>query len=323
MEHILPLLDGRQLAYAEAGDPLSDTVVLNIHGLFTYGQIDTKNLAPVFSQKSLHLIWPTQPGWGRSTPAPAKVPYRTFLCGDMTALLNHTRPVPPKYIYIVGGSYGTLGAQILYGAPYDQFPYGKHIAGLMILGPFSPFNQHKDYAKTFTLSSYLSIGPAAPYVPFLSTLSRIAVSSKLKNVESAQAFLSNMFHSKMGDGDKEEFLEWRARKGGEEGQFEREMAEKMVKSVEFSWEGFKNTATHLHEDWGFKVGGLDDEHTKAPVLIVCADKDDMSPPEMARWLDAHYKNSTVKVLSGGHLAAVTRMDQLWEEFLKPVPTKYV
>lgn len=323
MEHILPLLDGRQLAYAEAGDPLSDTVVLNIHGLFTYGQIDTKNLAPVFSQKSLHLIWPTQPGWGRSTPAPAKVPYRTFLCGDMTALLNHTRPVPPKHIYIVGGSYGTLGAQILYGAPYDQFPYGKHIAGLMILGPFSPFNQHKDYAKTFTLSSYLSIGPAAPYVPFLSTLSRIAVSSKLKNVESAQAFLSNIFHSKMGDGDKEEFLEWRAKKGGEEGQFEREMAEKMVKSVEFSWEGFKSTATHLHEDWGFKVGGLDDEHTKAPVLIVCADKDDMSPPEMARWLDAHYKNSTVKVLSGGHLAAVTRMDQLWEEFLKPVPTKYV
>ncbi|KAG9310701.1 hypothetical protein JVU11DRAFT_9295 [Chiua virens] len=56
-----------------------------------------------------------------------------------TTLLDHLYPENGQDIklYVSGGSYGTVIAQILHGAPYDKFPYGRCIVEALLLGSAS------------------------------------------------------------------------------------------------------------------------------------------------------------------------------------------
>lgn len=97
------------------------------------------------------------------------------------------------------------------------------------------------------------------------------------------------------------------------------MAESIRKSVEKSWEGFLSTRDVLNSDWGWgrELGNLDEEHSsKRRVMIVAGDKDTETTLEWAKYLSSKYVNARLKEVSGGHIAAVFRMDEIWAEFME-------
>ncbi len=137
LEKHLTLSDGRRLAYADIGDPTSSLVIVLYHGVFGVGR--AVRLSPALRELGVHFIAPTLPGWGTSDPRPKDLPYPTCVTSDFTALINYLHPNDDNLrIYISGGSFGTVPAQIIYGASFDVFPLGRNIVGCLILSPFSP-----------------------------------------------------------------------------------------------------------------------------------------------------------------------------------------
>ncbi|OBZ71743.1 hypothetical protein A0H81_08751 [Grifola frondosa] len=199
--------------------------------------------------------------------APAK-PFTACLLEDITALLSHLHPdTTDLKIIVSGGSYGTAPAQMIFGAPFDIFPYGRHIIALRLL--------------------------------------KFILQWKLRTVDRAEAFLRSLMFDKMDTKEREAFAEWRSRSGIAEGQFEREMAEGMVRSVSKTWEGPFAIADVLHSDWGFSPATLDEAHAK-PVLIAVSDADRIGKT---------YPKACIKRYEGGHLAAAWKSDDLWAEAL--------
>lgn len=77
---------------------------------------------------------------------------------EITTLIEYLYPHDPDLkIYLAGGSYGTVPAQILYGALFDVFPFGKQVMGCMFLAPISPLRLHKGHRKSMTTSTYLAM----------------------------------------------------------------------------------------------------------------------------------------------------------------------
>jgi pimeloyl-ACP methyl ester carboxylesterase len=112
-EHTLPLPDNRQLAYADNGNRSSTTVVLFFSGYFSVG--NASYIPEPLKDLDVHFVAPTLPGNGESSTVKG-VPYSEGLCRDMTALLEHLHPGDSiRKLYIGGGSYGSVQAQILYG----------------------------------------------------------------------------------------------------------------------------------------------------------------------------------------------------------------
>ena len=315
-EKYLKLSDGRTLAYAESGNNASSTLVIFFHGMFGIGRIS--NPSKVLLEKDVHFISPTLPGWGASSPRNKDKSFTLGIISDITALIDHLYPHDLNLkIYIAGGSYGTVPAQMLYGAPFDVFPYGRYIAGCMLLVPFSPPRFHADYAKSLTMANYISIGPPSRYIPFklVPRLVAFMVSRQVKTLEGAE----RLIRSHLFDNMKEEeaaFKKWKEDNGKKDGELEREFAENIRKSVEYTWEGCMETADVIHEDWGFNPTLLDDEHNKRPIFIVTADGDTMAPDANGKWLVASYRNSRHQSISGGHIAALYHMNDLWRQFLE-------
>ena len=146
-EHILPLPDNRQLAYADNGNRNSRIIYLFFSGYMSVGTAN--NIPTPLHKLEVHFIAPTLPGNAESSTI-VGVPYNIGLCQDITTLLRHLHPSGIDKLYLGGGSYGSVPAQMLYGAPYDLFPLGPKIAGLLILAGFSPFKQHTAYRKSMT-----------------------------------------------------------------------------------------------------------------------------------------------------------------------------
>ncbi|KAG2058815.1 alpha/beta-hydrolase [Suillus hirtellus] len=317
-ERFLPLRDGRTLAYAEAGNLSSKTVVLYMHGFFTVG--DASQPSQVFLSKNVHFITPTMPGWGNTSPPPPSTLYRDCLTSDMTALLSHLYPDFDGHnmkLYIAGGSLGTVAAQILYGAPYDKFPFGRCIAGLLLLGAFSPFRYHTDYAKYMTWTQYILPGPIGYYMPFnlLSHIIKFVLMRKLTTIEGAEASLRETVFDRMDQAEREEFAKWSEGRGMLPDDYVRKMAENVLKSTSKSWVGFMLTPPLLHSDWGFRPDALDEEHSRPPVLLTASKDDDMTPVAYAYYLAANYKNARMKHVDGGHMSTLYHMDEIWAEFL--------
>ncbi|KAI3619025.1 transcriptional family alpha beta fold family protein [Moniliophthora roreri] len=316
-EKILVLPDGRDLAYCENGIPSSNTIVLFLHGLFGVGRADRQ--MPAWRDAGVHVVVPTLPGFGNSSDRPKSIPYAVSLGRDMAALIEHLHPNEPNLrIYVGGGSYGTAGAQMLYGLPFDIFPYGKNIVGTMLLAPLSPFRHDKDYTKGMTWQNWIGVGPPSQLVPFqlLQRMTSSVIGMKFKTVEKAEAFLRGMLFDKATAEEREAFTKWKAREGVAEGQFEREIAENAVKSIR-NWSGFLEGADVLHSDWGFVPSMLDEEHCKRPILIV-ASKEDPLGTHMATWLAENYKNAQLKWIPGGHISAAWEMDAIWREFMEGI-----
>jgi pimeloyl-ACP methyl ester carboxylesterase len=316
-EKYLELSDGRTLAYSESGNSSSSTLVLFLHGLFSIGV--SSNPSKVFLEKNIHSIHPTLPGWGASSPRNKDQPYPVNIASDITALIDHLHPHDLNLkIYIAGGSFGTIPAQMLYGAPFDIFPYGRYLAGCMLLAPLSPPRFHTDYAKTMTMGNYFAVGPPSQYIPFKFFLRLMAfvIHRKVKTLEGAERFIRSLLFDKMKREERVAFNKWKEDKGKVDGQVEREFAENMMKSLQYTWEGFMETADVIHGDWGFNPAELDEEHNKRPILVVTTDDDTLAPDANAKWLAASYKNSRYRLLSGGHLASVYYINELWRQLLE-------
>ena len=316
LEKYLELSDGRTLAYAESGNSSSSTLVIYMHGMFTVGRAsDSKALL----EKDVHYISPTLPGWGTSSPRNKDKTFALEIVSDITALINHLHPHDLNLkIYIAGGSFGTVPAQMLYGAPFDVFPYGRYVAGCMLLGPVSPPRYHADYTKSLTMANYISIGPPSRYIPFklVPRLMAFIIHRQVKTVEGAERFIRSLLFDKMKEEESAAFKKWKEDNGKKDGELERKLAEDMKTSVQYSWDGCLDAADVIHEDWGFNPALLDDEHNKRPIFIVASDGDTMTPDANAKWLEAAYKNSRYKSISGGHIAALYHMNDLWKQFLE-------
>ncbi|KDQ64719.1 hypothetical protein JAAARDRAFT_202017 [Jaapia argillacea MUCL 33604] len=318
-EKFLSLPDGRTLAYAEAGDPHSSDVLIFFHGTFGVGE--SASASSVVLEKGFHCVAPTLPGWGNTSPVPHGTPYNLCIISDITALVQHLHPDDPNLkLYYGGGSFGTVPAQMLYGAPYVDFPLGRHTHGMILIVPFSPFQCDKHYSHAFPWMTYIGIGAPAHYVPFklIPRIAKAHLEKKLNSVEHAETFLRHSMFDKMGDVEREAYAQWREAKGMEEGELERRIAKDMSRSVASSWDGFMDMPEVLRSDWGFCVSDLDKEHSKAPIFVVSSTHDDMIPDTMASFLAANYTNVRVKSLDGGHMVALFHADEIWTEFMEMV-----
>jgi len=316
-EKYLELPGSRRLAYTENGNPSSSTLIIFFHGAFGVGTAN--HLQKCLLEKDVHFVAPTLAGWGKSSPRSKDIPFHVALASDTTALIDHLHPIKDSLrIYISGGSFGTVPAQMLYGMSFDIFPHGRNVAGCMVLAPFSPFKLHKDYTKSMNTPNYIAIGPPSQYIPFhfLQRLGSVALKNKLNTPEKAESFVRQALFDKMGKEEKAKFAKWREETGRGEGEVEREFGQNMMRSVQVSWEGFMEMADAIHGDWGFAPNKLDDEHNSRPILLVASEGDTMAPDAMAKWLAANYKNAHYRSVNGGHLAGMYHLNEMWKELFE-------
>ncbi|KAF9057722.1 Alpha/Beta hydrolase protein [Panaeolus papilionaceus] len=322
-ENYLVLPDERTLAYTEAGDPSSSTVVIHFHSAFGVGR--TPYITPALQAEKLHIISPTLHGWGRSSPRNKSIPYHECIASDITALVDHLHPHDLSLkIYLVGISYGSVPAQMLYGAPFELFPLGRCISGCLLIAPLSPFKYHHDYTAEMTSENYIAMGPPSRYLPFkvVPRLVLLSMTFHLRTVEKAEHLIRSTLFDVMDEVDKELYANWRGKYGWKEGELEREMATEMVDSVADSWVGWLDMADNVHGDWGFHPAELDDDHNHRPIFIVTPAGERSAPEAMAKWLQKSYQNSRLETLPGGHVAALLRLDEVWKNFRQSVNSKH-
>ncbi|KAF7329902.1 AB hydrolase-1 domain-containing protein [Mycena kentingensis (nom. inval.)] len=285
-EKHLPLPNGRTLAYETTGEPSSNLLVIFLHGVFGRGA-SPKRLQDILIKKKAHYITPTLPGWGNSSPRDTSKAYHVGLAEDMTALIEHLHPGATELkIYLAGGSYGTIPAQMLYGAPFTPVPAG----------------QHQEYARSMTWGNYFSVGPPSQWVPWQlgQRLVAVALGQQFggpKGVERAEKFIRGFLFDKAPPEEKEAFRLWRDKQGLEEGEFEREMALNIVKSIEKTTAGFVEVSDVAHSDWGFVPKELDAAHTDGRRVVIAASTEDELGPDYANWLKENYKNATLRTIA--------------------------
>jgi pimeloyl-ACP methyl ester carboxylesterase len=327
-EQLLALPDDRTLAYEHMGPSTSPVVLIFFSGTLSVGTASPERYYPALSSRSVHYITPTLPGYG-NTSAPAKgVPYNVTIANDISALLKYFYPdeITQLELHISGGSFGTVAAQMLYGAPLNIFPQGRYIKKMCLMGALPPLAHTApdgdfSYARYMTWKNYIIAGPPAKWVPFrlLQRLLKTVIKSKVKTQEGAERFIREFIFDKMRPEEKELFRKWKEENGYAEGQLERELAEMNRRSVAKTWKGLISTPSVLHSEWwcGKRLEDLDEEHTKTrKVLIVAGDKDDATPPQWAEYLVTKYANARLKMLSGGHIVTLFHMPEIWTEFFE-------
>lgn len=319
-EHLLLLPDGRTVAYSTAGDPSSKDVVIFFHGAFGIGSAPT-TLAPVFIERKLFFVAPTLPGWGNTSPTPSGTPFHEQLYNDTTAVIQRLHPdIDDLRLYISGGSFGTVAAQIIYGAPYVNFPLGRCIQGMLLLAPFTPFRVHKNYASCLSWNSWLGVGPPSRIIPgnLIMRLAASAMKSKTDTREHAEAFMRDFMFKNMTEAERKLCEKWKVDKGIKDGEETRHLADGLYRSVHKSWEGFKAIPDIFHSDWGgYSPAELDDEHSK-PVLLFLTNGD-RETKKMGEWLAEKLKNARVRYGEGGHIGSMFVMDDIWADFMSQFP----
>lgn len=311
-EHILLLPGDRQLAYAHNGSPKSRIVILFFTGIMSVGT--AANVPESCSEIQARWISPTLPGMGNSSTRDLSVPYYVSLARDMTALLTHLYPTADfDTLYLAGGSYGTVQAQMLYGAPYDLFPLGRRIAGCLLLSGFSPLKHHVGYANKVNWHNWFSIGPPTRVIPFhlLQRLFKSAIGSKLQSLDGARAFLKQTIFNTMDLEEKQLFNEWLAKNELTESEFIDRMARGTIKCCK-NWDGFMEVSDIIHSDWGFDPRTLDAEHASKAMLVVGSQSDYIGGGTND-WLVAGYQSAALKLLPGSHISSLFYMDGLWRE----------
>lgn len=312
-EHILQLPDGRQLAYARNGPLNSRTVIVFFAGMMSVGTAG--DVPEPCREIEAQWISPTLMGMGNTSSRPANRSYSETLAADMTALLTYLFPTGAiDKLYIAGGSYGTVPAQMLYGAPYELFPFGRKIAGCILLAGFSPFKYHKQYAKSLNWQNWFSLGPPSQ-MPFrlLQHMFKAGVAPKVKTAEDASIILRKTLLGTMDDEEKKMFSSWLETKGRTEDDFISQMAHGTVKSCQ-NWDGFMEVSDVIHSDWGFDPANLDAEHSSKPMLVVSSASDEIGG-STSGWLVDNYKEASLKVIPGGHISALYYMDEIWRDVL--------
>ncbi|KAJ5683508.1 hypothetical protein N7462_006673 [Penicillium macrosclerotiorum] len=313
-EHILKLPNNRQIAYAHNGPKTSRTVVIFFTGIMSVG------IAPRVPKPcreiGAHWISPTPPGMGNSSTRDTSVPYSTSLARDISALLSHLYPTDDfDILYVSGGSYGTVAAQMIYGAPYELFPPGRKIAGCLLMGGFAPLKYYAGYAKSLSWQGWFSIGPPTQFLPFhlIQWLFRAAVGFKLKTAAGAKAFLRQTLIDIMDDEEHATFQSWLKENGLTEDAFVESMAQGMTRSCQ-NWDGTMEVSDVIHSDWGFEPKALDETHASKPVLVVGSSADRIGGATND-WIVENYKSASLKVIPGGHISSLFYMDEIWQEMI--------
>lgn len=314
-EHILPLDNGRQLSFTRNGPSNARTVILFFSGLFSVGS--SYDVAEPCRAIGAQSVAPTLPGMGHSSTRRADMSYHESLARDMNALLAHLYPRDDyDALYVAGGSYGTVPAQMLFGASYSIFPAGRKIVGCVLLAGFSPLKYHTDYQSSLTWANWFSVGPPSR-LPFriLQRIFKSAIGPKLATQQGAETLLRQLLFNDMDAEERSIFDAWLLRKGESEHDLLVRMARGAVASSE-NWDGFMEVSDVLHSDWGFDYATLDDEHTSKPVLIVTSARDKIGG-RMNMWLaDATSRSSRLMTIPGGHISSLFYMDEIWAEILK-------
>jgi hypothetical protein len=308
--HILPLIAGRQLSYAHNGHASSRKVALFFTGVFGVAKADTL-LAAVESER-IHYIAVTPPGWGASSPRPAGVEYAANLIESITALLDALHPAGVDALYVAGGSFGTVPAQMLYGN--DGWKYAPALAGCMLLAGFSPFRYHAGYAACLSWPNWLSVGaPALLPAHALQRLMRAVLARKFASVSGTKGFLESTLFAHP-DADEDALMAaWLAKHHRTRDQFISDMAAGVHASVARTWDGFMEVADVIHSDWGFDPATLKNTPV-VPVLVVTGEQDAIGGA-MNAWIVKTYPHATARTTKGGHIGALFVMDELWSEFL--------
>ena len=322
---ILRLPSNRQLHYAAIGDPASTTLIVFFSGYMSVGTVPTPLPDPLLhlpSGGTAHYVAPTIPGNGASSPTAPGLPYHASLLRDLDALLTSLYPAGPAAIerfYVGGGSYGSIPAQMVFGADdATTFPWARKLRGLLLLAPFSPFRLHKDYARDMTWTNWVGVGPVAKWVPFgtVQWLASCAMASMLSDVPKSEKFMRDFVFGKMGDEERADCRRWLESRGLTEDEWISEMAEgprKCTGGNEGGWRGFLEGPKVVHSDWGFKPWELGSERGRA--LIAAGDEDDLGLG-MARWLRNNYQGARLEVVKGGHVATLWHIDEIWLELLQ-------
>ncbi len=171
--HIHDLCPGQTIGTAGREDPCLrrqwQYLEFYTHSLSSRGILRRRCISTITNpcRENIHFIAPSLPGWGKSSPVPDPSNYPMTFASDMSALLVHLRADAVHLkIIICGHSFGTVAAQMLYGAPASAFSFRSQISSLVLLAPHSPPHCHMDYAKDMSWQSYFLTGPPSRYIPF-------------------------------------------------------------------------------------------------------------------------------------------------------------
>lgn len=314
VEHILPLSNNRHIAYTHNGPVTSRTVVIFFHGLFSVGS--AHRIPAPCQELGVHWIAPTLPGMGNSSTRDPSIPYHVTLAKDITALLAYLYPTDDfDTLYLLGGSFGTVPTQMLYGASYELFPPGRKIAASVLVAGFSPLKYHEGYAKDLSWQTWFMIGPPSRQLPCraIQWLFRGVFGSKVKNLAGAKNFLQQNVVEKIDDEERSRLTEWLESNKLSQDPFVEEMARGIVKCCQ-NWDGFMEVSDLVHSDWGFNPTELDSEHASKPILVVGSEDDEIGGGAND-WLVNNYKSAKLTMFPGGHTSAVYYVDDIWREMI--------
>ncbi|KAH9941069.1 hypothetical protein B0H21DRAFT_555697 [Amylocystis lapponica] len=312
--NLLPVCHGRTLAYTQSGNLSSPIVVVQFHSIFSVG--GTKQLNPsmrhIHEERGVHLLAPTLPGWGDTSPPLRGTSFAACIIADVTALLEHLhKDVADLKLYLVGSKHGSIPAQILYGAPFDVFPFGRNIAAVLVTHPISPHESHKQYTDSFNWITFMMFGAPSHILPsnlvlryYMRSLRR-----KLSTVDGALPLVLHMF-GRMSAKEREILLGRMKKQGLTEDQVARQRAEAAVLSVKTSWAGYLAIPSVIRGDWGFKPAALDKEHAGRPIMVICP-----KGSIMGQRLIESYENVQAIYCKGKDFAVVRGTSDIWNQFL--------
>ncbi|KAK9311526.1 alpha/beta-hydrolase [Lipomyces starkeyi] len=301
-ETLIPLPGGRTLAYDSNGDPKSLTILIFFHGVFGVGNASNSN--QVFSTKVFSSSHRHYRGGGVRHHVQLGRPTLKLCCPDQSSLSRRIR------------SFETIPAQIINGQLFKKFPLGRQIKGLMLLSPFSKPRLDPNFNSSLSLGNWLMAGSLSHYIPFLPRLISSAFKPKFAIPSTAEQMSIQTLFDRMGEKEKDEFQEYRKKRGLEEGQLEKEFAMNAWRSVQHTMQGFIDVNNVMYEDWGFHPNDIDAERLGRRVLIYAAKGDEIAPNAQAYRLSENYRNAELGMLNGGHIVGLTKIDEIWSNFLK-------
>jgi len=330
-EESVLLPDGRTLSYSQSGDLTSSRIILFLHGVFGVGVADHS----AFYQKlGYRCLCPTLPGWGTSSPWPRSLPLSAY-ASDISFLLKHVMAETPlRDLVLGGGSYGTIWA---YAAAANKPP--AHLAkiepegiikGLLILGGFSPFKEHKGYTEQMTWMNWFTVSRPSLWWPLrlIHPLVGRVIASKVKgNIDGSLTVLRQIITGPkaMKPEERNAVETWARGNGSSFEEWEWKMARNMSLSLLHYMDGYSLVPTMLNADWGFKLHEIQIGRPNAaqllptlhtvplilpPVVVVGAQRDHLCPLPLQRYVAAQIPGAQLIELPGNHISVVTALSDL-------------
>lgn len=142
---------------------------------------------------------------------------------------------------------------------------------------------------------------------------RPAIARRLRTVEDAKVMIMEMLYKKLEAEERADLDLYLAERQMTFDEHITYLAENVVRSVEYTWDGFMEVSEVLHSDWGFDPRTLDKAHQK-PILLVSASSDDVGGSR-DKWMLENYKGAVGLDIKGGHAAGMAKYNDLWQELV--------